>query len=55
MENEFGFEILGYCVYCHSAVYVGSPYDSDKEGIYCSGCKQQKETYYDSLTVGDEE
>ncbi len=54
IKNEFGFEILSWCAYCKNPIYVGDHYDSDEEGMYCPGCKEQKNTYYDSLEVENE-
>lgn len=46
--------ILGYCGYCHNAIYVGDPYTTAKDGIYHPECFQIKGTYFDPLEVEDE-
>lgn len=54
MENELGFKVVSWCNYCHGGIYVGDPYSVDKKGnMYHDGCKEQKDTYYDSLDVGE--
>jgi len=54
MENEFGFEVLGWCGYCRGAIHVGDDYSVENGQMYHPGCKEQKNTYCDSFDLEDE-
>lgn len=44
--------IIGFCSYCNGSIVKGEPYIVDENGNYYHlECKQQQDTYYDSLEV----
>ncbi len=52
--EDFGFEILGFCGYCHGSIHVGDDYSVENGQMYHPGCKEQKNTYYDSFDLDEE-
>ena len=55
MENEFGFEILGWCGYCKNEIYVGDNYIYIDGQMYHTECHQTMNNYYDPYNFGEED
>ena len=54
MENEFKFDILGFCEYCHSEIRVGEDYDMRDGGMYHKECWEIKNCYMDTFDIAED-
>ena len=55
IRNEFGFEVVDWCAYCHGEIYVGEDYIVDKGATYHRECYEQANCYADPNFLDDEE
>ena len=52
--TDYNDDIIAFCFYCHGSINIGESYIVDEFGNYYHlECKQQENTYYDSLEVED--
>lgn len=54
MENEFKFDILGFCAYCHNEIRVREDYIVVDNCMYHLSCNEVRNKYYDSFDIAED-
>ena len=55
LKNEFGFDILDYCTYCNSPIYIGDDYIVENGNMFHTWCAEVSKTYIDPDFLDEEE
>lgn len=54
MEEDFKFDICGFCEYCHGSINVGEDYDCRDGGMYHKECWEIKNRYADTFDIAED-
>ena len=54
LKDEFGFDAIGWCNYCHSEIYLTDDYIVEGGSMFHRECYDQSHTYIDQDFLDEE-